>query len=96
MYSLISHAYDQNETVRMTISVSLHDIGLQQPELVLSTCMAFIKKNTSKLDQGHRVQVLKTMVTVLEAGRDKVRCFLANCTCANRVACARAGFQGSR
>ena len=88
VHQLIHHAYDSTENVRLTISISLHDIGLRHPELVLTSCISYVRKNDKKvhslhclqlritlcaqLDQGHRVQILKAMVQVLETSRDKV------------------------
>lgn len=69
---LLAHAYDKNEQVRISIACALHDIGQQQTELVLTSAVAFVVKQGSKLEYAHRVQVIRIIGDVLEHARDKV------------------------
>jgi hypothetical protein len=72
LFNLIAHAYDSNENVRLSISIALHEVGLHRTEVALASIANYISKRASKIDQGHRVQLLKILVNMLENAKDKV------------------------
>ena len=53
------------------ISQSLVDIGMRQPNLVVSTAFDFLV-NDKKHSKGHRVQLLEVLERVLNERRDKL------------------------
>ncbi|XP_066933993.1 maestro heat-like repeat-containing protein family member 1 [Clytia hemisphaerica] len=68
--ALIDAAYDKKADVRTDMKCSLHNLGIKQPELVLTSCNVYLSKH-QKLAQGHRVLLLEIMTKVIkDAGKD--------------------------
>ena len=65
LHSLLRHANDADEAVRAQISFAVHDLGLQQPLLAVSSLVAFMQRN-AKLEQSHRVILLRQLAALLE------------------------------
>jgi len=63
--SLMTHAADKDDAVRSSITFALHDIGSAEPLLVASALPSFLARN-AKLDQTHRVLLLKQLTQLLE------------------------------
>jgi len=63
--ALISSAYDSSESVKSSIIESLEDISRRQPELVLSSCIQFIKTE-GKGKREHVILLLNLIISVLE------------------------------
>eukprot|EP00004_Rigifila_ramosa_P005673 TRINITY_DN1633_c0_g1_i5.p1 TRINITY_DN1633_c0_g1~~TRINITY_DN1633_c0_g1_i5.p1 ORF type:complete len:1396 (+),score=325.85 TRINITY_DN1633_c0_g1_i5:37-4224(+) len=70
--ALIQAAFDKDSAVAKTITDSLKDIGVHQPELLLSSCFDFVKTNSSKIQLGHRVLILDVMHRTLDVVRTKI------------------------
>ncbi|KYQ89059.1 hypothetical protein DLAC_10285 [Tieghemostelium lacteum] len=69
--SLLQALSDSDETVKQTVITSLYDTGFRQPNPVLFLACEFINKNP-KLDQAHRVQILKSILSILNETRDQI------------------------
>eukprot|EP01111_Echinosteliopsis_oligospora_P007009 TRINITY_DN21543_c0_g1_i1.p1 TRINITY_DN21543_c0_g1~~TRINITY_DN21543_c0_g1_i1.p1 ORF type:complete len:318 (+),score=64.37 TRINITY_DN21543_c0_g1_i1:59-1012(+) len=69
--ALINGANDTDESVRLAIAESLHDIGFRQPRLVISSCCNFLAKNL-KADKAHRIILLKLIYQILEEKREDI------------------------
>ena len=72
-------ANDKDEQVSDTIQDSLHSIGLNQPDLVLSACNDFLAKNpkvsdplTFKAPESHRITLLETIRRVLDERKETI------------------------
>lgn len=65
VFSLLTHANDKDDGVKSQITFALHDIGLAQPLLALSSMCAFLQKN-AKLDQQHRIILIRQLNQLLE------------------------------
>eukprot|EP01087_Luapelamoeba_hula_P005831 TRINITY_DN1587_c0_g1_i1.p1 TRINITY_DN1587_c0_g1~~TRINITY_DN1587_c0_g1_i1.p1 ORF type:complete len:1410 (-),score=232.80 TRINITY_DN1587_c0_g1_i1:1013-5242(-) len=69
--ALCQHANDTEQRVRRTIMDALLDIGRKQPNLVLSSCLEFLRKDV-KAEQRHRITLLKVIEQILAATRGNV------------------------
>ena len=65
VYTLLTHANDKDEAVKSQITFAVHDIGLAQPLLALSSLCTFLQKN-AKLDPPHRIALIRQMNQLLE------------------------------
>eukprot|EP00012_Vannella_robusta_P000552 CAMPEP_0206186026 /NCGR_PEP_ID=MMETSP0166-20121206/2167_1 /ASSEMBLY_ACC=CAM_ASM_000260 /TAXON_ID=95228 /ORGANISM="Vannella robusta, Strain DIVA3 518/3/11/1/6" /LENGTH=1620 /DNA_ID=CAMNT_0053601351 /DNA_START=1 /DNA_END=4863 /DNA_ORIENTATION=- len=63
--ALIAAAHDSSEQVRADITDSLRDVSRKQPELVLSSCIQFIKTE-GKSKRPHVIQLLVLIIEILE------------------------------
>jgi len=63
--SLLRHAADPDEGVRAQVSFAVHDLGLAEPLLAVSSLVVFLARN-GKLEQGHRVALLRMLAQLLE------------------------------
>lgn len=71
--SLLKHANDADESVRAQMAFAVQNIGVAQPLLAVSSLGVFLARNT-KLEQPHRVVLLKMLAQLLETqtARDAV------------------------
>lgn len=71
--SLLKHANDGEESVRAQMAFAVQNIGVAQPLLAVSSLGVFLARNT-KLEQAHRVALLRMLAQLLETqtARDAV------------------------
>ena len=65
VHSLLRHANDSDDSVKSQINFAVHDIGVAQPLLVVSSLVTFMQRN-AKLDQAHRIVLIKQLAQLLE------------------------------
>lgn len=65
VFQLMTHVNDKDDAVKSQITFALYDIGVAQPLLALSSLCAFMQKNP-KLDQGHRILLIRQLNQLLE------------------------------
>lgn len=78
---LLAHCFDKNDQVRVSIACALQDLGVKQTLLVLSSAINFVQTRDTKLEFGHRVQVINLICKVLETARENVTAELAQHIC---------------
>ncbi|KNC53573.1 uncharacterized protein AMSG_01283 [Thecamonas trahens ATCC 50062] len=69
--ALFHAVHDKDNGVHEAVSQAIRDVGLQQPEMVLSTGAAFLNNNR-KVPRTHRVLVLTDMHAVLVDALDDI------------------------
>ncbi|KJE96498.1 hypothetical protein CAOG_06818 [Capsaspora owczarzaki ATCC 30864] len=70
--ALIETAADKEETVHDRVRQSLVDLGLQQPNLVLSSILVFFHKNKKNIPLPHRTLLLRVLRDIVNERLEKL------------------------